>query len=77
MINLTSADVVEVKGRGTMYTFHAVPKLNPRLLLQQLVMIDDVVYRVRGVESYALYDVTGLPFGLLVEDVRMDEGAPR
>lgn len=45
-------------------------------LIGELVSIDDEVYRVRGVEAYALATIRrGAPIGLLVEPVPMDHAS--
>ncbi len=67
MIELKSADSLVIPSRGTVYTFHGVKDLNPRALLNAEVLIDGRRYVVLGVESNTIPDVTGLPFGLLVD----------
>lgn len=66
MIELTSADCLRIP-RGTLFTFVGVPNLNPRPLVGHVVQIDGAPYRVIGVETYAVYDATGMNFGLLVD----------
>ncbi len=64
-----AADLVAVGGRPV-YTFLAISGLDPRSLDGQVVRflgVKDsvpVVGVVDGVETFALYDATGTPFGV-------------
>ena len=48
------------------FYFRGIPGLNPRTLQGEVVTIDGNLYTVTGVDTYAIYDATGLPFGLRV-----------
>jgi hypothetical protein len=65
---LHAQDWFTIAGRGRVASFAAIEGFNPRTLLNQDVLIDGKLYHVVGVESYALKDVTGCNFGLLVKD---------
>lgn len=68
---LTSADLIVVAGRPV-FTFAGVPGLDPRGLHGRIVTIDGHRYRVSGVETHAIVDASGFPFGLRVD--RVHEG---
>lgn len=56
--------------RGWMAIVAGVPGLDPRPLIgRRPVLIDGTPYTVRGVETFAIHNVTGRPFGLLVESI--------
>lgn len=55
---------------GWVATFPGIPDIDPRPLSGQHVEIDGHLYTVRGVETFAIHNVTGKPFGLLVEGER-------
>jgi hypothetical protein len=63
---LTSVDSFIVRGRRV-FNIAAVSGLDPRTLQDQVLVLDGQTVRVRGVETYAVVDATGQPFGLLVE----------
>lgn len=68
MVNLTSADLICVKGQShPVFTFHGVKGLDPRQLKGEIVTIDGHLYEVLRVETFALMDATGTNFGLMVK----------
>ena len=62
----TAGDWVDTQGRGWVAYITGVDDLDPRSLTGQLVEIDGKPYSVQGVETFAIRNVTGKPFGLLV-----------
>lgn len=52
--------------RGWVATFRGFADLDPRPLSGQRVMVDGRSYTVLGVETFAISNATGQPFGLLV-----------
>lgn len=66
MLQLVSADLIAVNNKPV-FTFYGIPDFNPRRLLREVVIIDGQRYKVIGVETHALHDVTGHPFGLMVQ----------
>lgn len=66
-MNLTSADIIHINGRAV-YTFSGIPGFDPRTLKGKSVIIDEHIFRVVSVETFALRDATGFSFGLMVED---------
>lgn len=67
-LQLTAGDWYHASGRGWVATFPGVPGLDPRTLNGAQVEIDGKPYTVQGVETFAIHDATGKPFGLLVGD---------
>lgn len=65
-LRLTGGAWHEVTGRGWVATFPGAPGFDPRPLVGQQVLIDGKAYTVRGVETFAIPDASGKPFGLLV-----------
>lgn len=63
----TPADTFMIRERRA-FSFHGVPTLDPRQLLNQRVIIAGHEYVVTGVDSFALVDVTGLAFAVTVDD---------
>lgn len=63
---LTAGDWHQIAGKGWAASFPGIPGLDPRSLHGQQVEIDGETYAVLGVETYAISNVTGKPFGLLV-----------
>jgi len=61
-----TADDWYQRGRSWVAVFSGVPDLDPRSLRGQQVEIDGKVHLVLGVETFAIHNVTGKPFGLLV-----------
>lgn len=53
---------------GPVATFDGIPDFDPRPLVNRQVEIDGRVYTVRGVETLAIHNAAGKPFGLLVEE---------
>jgi hypothetical protein len=68
MEQLAAGDWFHLKGRGWVATFPGSPGFDPRPLLGEQVAIDGTPYTVQGVETFAIFDVTGKSFGLLVGD---------
>ena len=73
---LTSIDSHEVLGRGTIYVIAGIQGFNPRALVLERVTVDGRAARVRGVETFALVDPSGFPFGLLLEWLEPVDGEP-
>jgi hypothetical protein len=73
MLRLLSADKIKVGDKGV-WTFHSVEGLNPRGLEGQLVEVDGEVYRVHGVETFAIAEPINQPFGLWLKPVAATEG---
>jgi hypothetical protein len=67
-MELTSADTFHVTGRGKVFAFKGIKGFHPGVLRGKEVMIDGMLYQVRGVELYAIPDPTGRDFGLLVKE---------
>ena len=65
-LRLTAGGWCEINGRGWVATFPGAPGFDPRPLTGQQVMIDGKAYMVHGVETFAIPDASGKPFGLLV-----------
>ena len=65
-LRLTGGDWYEITGRGWVATFRGAPGFDPRPLTGQQVLIDGKAYTVHGVETFAIPDASGKPFGLLV-----------
>ena len=59
---LKSADLIVVNGKPV-FTFEGLPGINPRILHGQQVFIDGNLYDVISVETYALLEPIGHPFG--------------
>lgn len=66
MLQLTSEYRFDIKQRGVVFTFAGIAGLNPRTLKGERVVIDNYIYTVEGVETYATLNATGLGFGLCV-----------
>ena len=62
---LTSVGSCLVRGQRA-FGIAGVPRLDPRELLQAVIVLDGQRVRVVGVETPALADPTGLAFSLLV-----------
>lgn len=66
-LRLTAGDWY-LSSQGPVATFAGIPGVDPRPLVNLEVEIDGRVYTVRGVETFAIRDASGKPFGLLVEE---------
>jgi hypothetical protein len=67
-MELTAARWYQVNGPGSVATFPGIDDLDPKSLLQQRVTIDGKEYIVLGVETQAVSNTTGKPFGLLIAE---------
>lgn len=55
--------------QGPLASFAGIPGFDPRPLLHQRVCLGGTLYVVRGVETFAVFEVTGKPFGLMVREI--------
>lgn len=66
MTEFTAAGWFEIRGRGWVASIAGIDDFDPRTLVSQQVEVDGKSYVVRGVETFAIANVSGKPFGLLV-----------
>lgn len=68
ILRFRSGDHITVNGHDV-FTFGAIDGFDPRSLVRgQQVSIDGGLFRVRGIETFALIDATGTSFGIMVEN---------